>query len=106
MLGVDFQITSTQDLRDLPFIGARAVEKIEEILETGHLRSVVNANTEAVRAQRLFARVHGIGAKTAKALVDEGFRSLADLREESVVSGVELSFLSCHGMFSIVAYDG
>ncbi|EDQ84553.1 uncharacterized protein MONBRDRAFT_39216 [Monosiga brevicollis MX1] len=54
--GVRTKITTTDGLEDLPFIGAKTIRKIEDILETGTLERLEHANTEKIQAQRLFAK--------------------------------------------------
>lgn len=93
--GIKTPITSTDGLDKLPFIGKRAIEKIDEIIEYGHLKRVVNADTPENKALRCFSKIHGIGPRTAKRLVDEGYRTIEQLRETKVLVFVFLSYLVC-----------
>ncbi len=62
-------------------IGAKTADKIDEIIKTGKLaRLDMLMGDERNQVQLLFSSVHGIGAKTAQSLFDQGLRTLDDLR--------------------------
>eukprot|EP00051_Salpingoeca_urceolata_P022852 m.380153 g.380153 ORF g.380153 m.380153 type:complete len:386 (-) comp20034_c0_seq4:32-1189(-) len=60
--------------------GAKTLQKIEEILRSGHLRRIDELRTPEQEAEQLFSRVWGIGAATAKKFVARGLRTLDDLK--------------------------
>lgn len=69
------------DLQDVKGLGEKIQKKIQEIFETGHLQSAEKAkevyHTESLKA---FQNIYGVGPVKAKELVDQGFRTIADLR--------------------------
>jgi DNA polymerase/3'-5' exonuclease PolX len=77
-------IRSLADVEGVPFIGKRAREKIQEILEDGKLARLEEQDTPERRAAQLFAKVHGIGPTSAQMLVERGHRTLDDLRAHEV----------------------
>lgn len=70
----------------MPFIGKRAREKIQEILDDGKLARLEEQDTPERRAAQLFAKVHGIGPTSTQMLVERGHRTLDDLRAHEVRS--------------------
>jgi DNA polymerase/3'-5' exonuclease PolX len=64
----------------LPNIGKRIAEKIQEILDTGHLRKN-DQEPESVKILKEFLKVYGVGPKLAQQFYQEGMRSLDDLRK-------------------------
>lgn len=68
----------------IPFIGERLADKIEEIVWTNKLRRLENANLEPHdEALQLFLNIYGVGPAQASAWVDQGFRTLNDIREKA-----------------------
>ncbi len=62
-------------------IGEKITQKIEEILATGHLAAADRARqTKAPDTLDLFRNIYGVGPKKAAALVESGYRTLAELR--------------------------
>lgn len=71
----------------IPFIGERLADKIEEIVWTNKLRRLDNANLEPNdEALQLFLNVYGAGPAQASAWVDQGFRTLNDIREKATLT--------------------
>ena len=74
-------IRTLDDLQDVKGLGDKITKKIQEIFETGQLQSAENAkevyHTESLKA---FQNIYGIGPVKAKELVDQGFRTIEDLR--------------------------
>lgn len=54
-----------QEACQIPGIGKRMAEKIDEIMESGHLRKLDHIG-EAVSVLELFTNIWGAGAKTAQ----------------------------------------
>ena len=78
------KITTKEEAFAIPFVGERLAEKIEEIAWTNNLRRLENAKLEPNDAAfQLFANIYGVGAVQASAFIDQGFRSLHDLREKA-----------------------
>uniref|UniRef100_A0A3Q0RF23 DNA polymerase lambda n=1 Tax=Amphilophus citrinellus TaxID=61819 RepID=A0A3Q0RF23_AMPCI len=71
-------ITSYQEACQIPGIGKRMADKIEEIMESGHLRKLDHIS-EAVPVLELFTNIWGAGAKTAQLWYQQGFRTLEDI---------------------------
>ena len=71
-------ITSPEDLKGRPNIGATIMEKLKEYVETGTLRILEREKTNPVN---ILGEIYGVGPKKAKELVDKGITSIAQLRE-------------------------
>ena len=75
-------VRSFADLQDVTGLGEKIQKKIQEIFETGHLQSAEKAkelyHTESLKA---FQNIYGVGPVKAKELVDQGFRTIEDLRD-------------------------
>jgi DNA polymerase/3'-5' exonuclease PolX len=75
-------ITSGKDLKDVKGIGAKTVEKIDEILKTGTLSSLKDFEMNStLGAQDNLIRITGIGPVKAKSLIDQGI-TLAILQKK------------------------
>ena len=70
-----------EDLQGIAGIGEKIEQKIKEILATGHLQSAERVkeeyHTESLKA---FQQIYGVGPAKAKELVEQGFKTIADLR--------------------------
>ncbi|XP_029915848.1 DNA polymerase lambda [Myripristis murdjan] len=75
-------ITSYQEACQIPGIGKRMADKIDEIMESGHLRKLDHIG-EAVPVLELFNNIWGAGAKTAQLWYQQGFRTLEDIRTKA-----------------------
>lgn len=64
MIHVKFDIFA-QEACQIPGIGNRMADKIDEIMESGHLRKLDHIG-EAVPVLEMFTNIWGAGAKTAK----------------------------------------
>ncbi|XP_015239789.1 PREDICTED: DNA polymerase lambda [Cyprinodon variegatus] len=78
-------VTSYQEACQIPGIGKRMADKIEEIMESGHLRKLDYIG-EAVPVLELFTNIWGAGAKTAQLWYQQGFRSLEDIQTKAHLS--------------------
>ncbi|XP_062608658.1 DNA polymerase lambda-like [Saccostrea cucullata] len=77
-------ITSWEEARALPAVGARLADKIWEIAESGELRKLNEFNAdEDIKVIELFTNVWGAGAHTARQWFQQGFRTLDDLRTKA-----------------------
>ena len=56
------------------------VDKIVEIVETGTLSRLETLDTPEERARQLFVKIWGVGSASANKLVDQGHRTLEDLK--------------------------
>lgn len=81
-------ITSYQEACQIPGIGKRMADKIDEIMESGHLRKLDHFG-EAVPVLELFTNIWGAGAKTAQLWYQQGFRTLEDIREKAKLSNTQ-----------------
>lgn len=78
---MDGPITRYEDANTLKGVGEQIQKKIKEIIETGHLRTADKAKeVYHIGALDQLQQVYGIGPAKAKALVEAGIRSVADLR--------------------------
>uniref|UniRef100_UPI003AAD08A7 DNA polymerase lambda isoform X2 n=1 Tax=Centroberyx gerrardi TaxID=166262 RepID=UPI003AAD08A7 len=81
-------ITSYQEACQIPGIGKRMADKIDEIMESGHLRKLDHIG-EAVPVLELFTNIWGAGAKTAQLWYQQGFRTLEDIRTKANLSNTQ-----------------
>ena len=70
-------ITDIKQLKGLPGIGKTIMEKFNEYLTTGKLKTLERAKGDPVY---LFPKIYGIGPKKAKQLVAAGIATLDELR--------------------------
>lgn len=76
-------IESIDDLSSVKGIGEKIKKKLEEIFETGKLRSAEKArSTGNLKLYEDLMKIHGIGVSKAKELVDIGIESMEDLLEK------------------------
>ena len=73
-------ITRPEDVKGLAGVGKEIQAKVTEIIATGGLAAAerVKERTD-IGALELFMGIHGVGPAKARALVEAGYRSLADL---------------------------
>ncbi|XP_078132919.1 DNA polymerase lambda isoform X1 [Sander vitreus] len=81
-------IKSYQEACRIPGIGKRMADKIDEIMESGHLRKLDHLG-EAVPVLELFTNIWGAGAKTAQLWYQQGFRTLEDIRTKAHLSSTQ-----------------
>uniref|UniRef100_A0A3P9K3W8 DNA polymerase lambda n=1 Tax=Oryzias latipes TaxID=8090 RepID=A0A3P9K3W8_ORYLA len=81
-------VTSYQEACQIPGIGKRMADKIDEIMESGHLRKLDHIG-EAVPVLELFTNIWGAGAKTAQMWYQQGFRTLEDIRSRAHLSATQ-----------------
>ncbi|XP_076363905.1 DNA polymerase lambda-like isoform X2 [Tachypleus tridentatus] len=78
------KITTWEEARSLPGIGAQLADKIWEIIQSGHLRKIDEVCcSERNSAISLFTKVWGAGPSTAELW---GFRTLEDLETKAKLS--------------------
>ena len=87
---VSFEITDPSQVKGMRGIGPKILTKIKEYLDTGQIRAVEDkkqeleqVKTKSKKEQTLqdFADVWGVGPVKAKALYEQGMRSINDLRK-------------------------
>lgn len=83
---LDFEIADANDLKGIPNIGKGTLQRIEEILKTGHLSEIKSKYGKKKQAKisgiQELRKVIGIGDKLAKKLVVEnGIMSVNDLKK-------------------------
>ena len=83
----DQKIVTAAQAAELPWIGARLADKIEEIARTNRLRRLestkLEPNDDALRA---FLKVYGVGYAQAQRWIDLGYRSLQDLERKAILT--------------------
>lgn len=83
---IDFKITSSSDLKNIPGIGKGTLKRIDEILETGSL-SELHQKYDKKKQKKIdsiqeLENVIGIGSSTARKMVTEyGIRSVKELKK-------------------------
>ncbi|NXE27088.1 DPOLB polymerase, partial [Ardeotis kori] len=76
------KIRSGAEAKKLDGVGAKIAEKIDEFLSTGKLRKLEKIRQDDTSASiNLLTRVTGIGPAAARKLVEEGIKTLEDLRK-------------------------
>nr|XP_046261214.1 DNA polymerase lambda [Scatophagus argus]XP_046261215.1 DNA polymerase lambda [Scatophagus argus] len=81
-------VTSHQEACQIPGIGKRMADKIDEIMESGHLRKLDHIG-EAVPVLELFTNIWGAGTKTAQLWYQQGYRTLEDIRTKVHLSNTQ-----------------
>ncbi|XP_077381464.1 DNA polymerase lambda isoform X2 [Festucalex cinctus] len=81
-------VTSYQEACLIPGIGKRMADKIDEIMESGHLRKLDHIG-EAVPVLELFTNIWGAGTKTAQLWYQQGFRTLEDIRTKAHLTNTQ-----------------
>ncbi|KAK3096066.1 hypothetical protein FSP39_022699 [Pinctada imbricata] len=77
-------ITTWEQAKNLPGVGARLADKIWEIAESGDLRKLNELkSSEDIKVMELFTNVWGVGAHTARQWYQQGLRSLEDLQTKA-----------------------
>ena len=104
-----FEITDSAQVKDIPGIGTKTLEKIDEFLQSGTLKSLegfkVQQKTVTVSESKLLEGVTGIGPVKAKKLVADGY-SLARLREMFSQNDASIvDVLTHHQILGIKYYD-
>ncbi|KAJ8316904.1 hypothetical protein KUTeg_004808 [Tegillarca granosa] len=80
----DKEITTWEEAKALPGVGARLADKIWEIIESGELRKLNEfKSSDEIKVMELFTNVWGAGAHTARTWYQQGFRTLEDLRTKA-----------------------
>ncbi|KAK4697830.1 DNA polymerase IV, partial [Lecanoromycetidae sp. Uapishka_2] len=76
----DSKVTSAQEAINIPFIGRRLADKIEEIVWTNRLKRLDNTTSEPNdKVLQLFLKIYGVGFAQATKWIDQGHRSVEDL---------------------------
>ncbi|GFO08504.1 DNA polymerase lambda [Plakobranchus ocellatus] len=78
------EISSWEEAKSLPGIGARLADKIWEIAQSGELRKLKEfESSEELQVLKLFTNVWGAGPHTAQLWYQQGFRTIADLQQKA-----------------------
>ncbi|CAC5361066.1 POLL [Mytilus coruscus] len=78
------QVTTWEEAKALPAIGAKLADKIWEIIESGGLRKLDEfKSNEEIKTLELFTNVWGAGAVTSRQWYQQGFRTLEDLKTKA-----------------------
>ncbi|KAK3393721.1 hypothetical protein B0H63DRAFT_25545 [Podospora didyma] len=78
------KIMNEEEAFRLPNIGRRLAMKIEEIVNTNNLRRLEYASDEPLdRVLQTFLQIYGVGTSRASKWINQGFRSLEDLKEKA-----------------------
>lgn len=76
-------ILSINDVKDVPGVGKKIKEKIQEILETGSLKAATQARSETnLDSLDILQGIHGVGPVKAKQLIEtKGIKTIPELRK-------------------------
>ena len=91
------EITDIEQLEGVAGIGSGSFKRIKEILETGKLKELEEydkmINERQVKKAIIdeLKNVHGIGEVTAVKLVEDGIKSVADLKKASKEGKIQLN---------------
>ncbi|KAL8705898.1 MAG: hypothetical protein Q9201_001046, partial [Fulgogasparrea decipioides] len=78
------KITSQEEALAIPSIGSRLAAKIEEIVFTDRLRRLENTTFDASdTALQLFLKIYGVGHAQASQWINQGHRTLEDLKTKA-----------------------
>lgn len=96
----DFPITSGKHARDcLQGVGKGFADRIDEIIETGTLKELIDDNDDQINAIEQLSRVTGIGDVKAKRLYEEfGISTINELRDAVDSGKLELTHHSIIGL--------
>tara|TARA_B100002052_G_scaffold132486_1_gene121706 strand:+ start:11 stop:3037 length:3027 start_codon:yes stop_codon:yes gene_type:complete len=73
-------ITSINDLKNIPKLGKTTLNKLSEYINTGKIEMLENERNDPIN---ILTKVYGIGPKKAKEFVDKGITSIEDLKENT-----------------------
>ncbi|KAK3728087.1 hypothetical protein RRG08_022138 [Elysia crispata] len=78
------EISSWEEAKSLPSIGARLADKIWEIAQSGELRKLKEfESSEELQILKMFTNVWGAGPHTAQLWYQQGLRTIADLQQKA-----------------------
>lgn len=81
---LDYRLESGKQAKQIPGVGNKIADKIDEIIRTGKLRKLESIREdEETSVINLLNRVSGIGPAKSKELYDIGVRSIADLKDHA-----------------------
>ena len=78
LLSITEDITSTEQLKDKPFIGNKILIKFEEFIKTGKVTYIEKYKKHPAL---VFKNIYGIGPKKIKELISQNITTLDDLRK-------------------------
>jgi DNA polymerase IV len=78
------KISTYDEAIEIPFVGERLAAKIEEIVLTGRLLRLENAELEPEDlVLQLFLKIYGVGTQEASNFIKAGYKTLDDLRTKA-----------------------
>lgn len=81
------KVVNRAEALEIPGIGPRLADKIEEIVVTNRLRRLDNtSNTAEDRLLQKFLGVYGAGLSVASKWIAQGYKSLEDLRQDATLT--------------------
>ena len=87
IMAIPDDITDVKQLKSKPGIGKTIMEKLEEFQKTGTLRVL---ERERKNPLNLFTNIYGIGPKKAKQLVEDGIKTIEELKQnESMLNDTQ-----------------
>ena len=71
-----------KNLKEIPGLGKGTMDKIRDIMDTDTCNDYqhIQTNSDSEKSKDIFLNIHGVGPSAAQRLVDEGFKTIEDLR--------------------------
>lgn len=88
--GLDFEITNAEQIKDMSGIGKGIYDRVVEILKTGKLGQIQEAQQE-YEIEKELSNVVGIGPVKAKELYTKGIHTVDELKKQHVKGNVKLT---------------
>jgi DNA polymerase/3'-5' exonuclease PolX len=83
-------LLTAEQIKNLSGIGKGIIQRITEILSTGKLKEVDEANIdEKQEVIDKFLKIHGVGQKTADKWYKEGYRNVQDLSKNKNLTSAQ-----------------
>jgi len=78
-------ITSVEQIKDLPNIGSTIFEKLQELEKTGKIEAIERQKQILLDEEKspvnIFSKIYGVGPKRAKELADKGLTTIEQLKQ-------------------------
>jgi DNA polymerase beta len=82
---LDHEVLSGEEAKHLEGVGEKIAKKIDEIIESGKLNKLVSELADpVVVSTNDLCRISGIGPAYAKKLVEQGVKSIQDLKDKNI----------------------
>lgn len=86
-----FEIVASSQVSNLPHIGKGMLKRIDEILKTGTLSDLQQTPHYDTNLIEIFKGITGVGDAKAKKWIDEGYKSIKDIKEAKREGKIKLT---------------